>query len=147
MLCASCGAMSDDPMTGRVAYLDSSAAMKLAVLEPQSRALLEFLAAWPDRFASALILVEVPRALRRIGASIATRRRAEETLSRIDVIGIDDDVLARAARVEPPSLRSLDAIHLATAMTIGDELGVFVTYDVRLANAAVHAALPVESPS
>jgi len=134
-------------MNGRVAYLDSSAAVKLAVAEPQSRALLEFLAAWPEYIASALIRVEVARALGRAGASAAARRRAEETLSHIVLIGIDDDVLARAARVEPASLRSLDVIHLATAMSVGDELGAFITYDERLAHAATRATLPVESPS
>jgi predicted nucleic acid-binding protein len=133
-------------MTGRIAYLDSSAAVKLAVAEPQSHALRDFLTAWPERIASALIRVEVPRALGRAGASAATRWRAEETLNRIVLIGIDDELLARAARVEPASLRSLDAIHLATAMSVGDELGAFITYDERLATAATHAALPVESP-
>jgi predicted nucleic acid-binding protein len=133
-------------VSASVAYLDSSALVKLAVSEPESRVLYDFLAQWPDRVVSGLARVEVPRALARAGASPATRRRAETTLAHVVVIGIDDDVLARAGRVEPAALRSLDAIHLATALVLGEDLGVFVTYDERLAAAARHATLPVETP-
>ncbi|MBI3767670.1 MAG: type II toxin-antitoxin system VapC family toxin [Deltaproteobacteria bacterium] len=133
-------------MSGRVAYLDSSALVKLVVSEPESRALFEFLADWPDRVVSALARVEVPRALARAHASRAAHRRAQATLAHVVVIGIDDDVLSRAARVEPRSLRSLDALHLATAIGLGEDLGVFVTYDDRLAAAAARAALRVEAP-
>jgi predicted nucleic acid-binding protein len=130
----------------RIAYLDSSALVKLAVAEPETRRLYAFLADWPERVASALVHVEVPRALARAGAPPGTRRRALAVLGRIVVVAIDDAVLSRAARVEPAALRSLDAIHLATAFRLGEDLGVFVTYDDRLAAAAKQAGLQVEAP-
>lgn len=79
-------------------YLDSSALVKLVVAEPETTALLEFLAGWPDRVSSALALVEVRGAVKRIGAGPAVRRRATRVLARVALIRIDDAVLAAAAR-------------------------------------------------
>jgi predicted nucleic acid-binding protein len=59
---------------------------------------------------------------------------------------VDDAVLAVAAVLTPPSLRSLDAIHLATALRLGDDLGVFLAYDERLLRAAAAHGLPVAGP-
>ena len=106
-----------------------------------------FLAAWPDRLSSALARVEVLRALRRARANRAARRRAHRILSHVALIRIDDVVLDAAARLGPPELRSLDAIHLATARSVQDGLAGIVTYDPRLARAAVRSRVKVWSPS
>jgi predicted nucleic acid-binding protein len=62
------------------------------------------------------------------------------------LIGIDVPLLERAAALEPARLRSLDAIHLAIADALGDELAAFVVYDARLAEAAPGAGFPVTAP-
>ena len=127
-------------------YLDSSALVKLVVAEPETPALLEFLAGWPHRVSSTLARVEVLRAVKRTGAGAVVRRRAKRVLARIALIRIDDPVLAAAARVAPPDLRTLDAIHLATARSL-DGLAGIVTYDARLGRAASRARLKVWSPA
>ncbi len=127
-------------------YLDSSALVKLVVAEPETPALLEFLARWPHRVSSALARVEVARAVNRAGARPAARRRATRVLARVALVRIDDPVIAAAARVTPPELRTLDAIHLATARSLDDLAGI-VTYDARLGRAASSARLKVWSPA
>ena len=99
-------------------YIDSSALVKLVVAEPETPALLEFLAGWPHRVSSTLARVEVLRAVRRAAAGPAVRQRATRVLARVGLIRIDEPVLAGAARVAPPELRTLDAIHLATARSL-----------------------------
>ena len=128
-------------------YLDSSALVKLVVAEPESPALLKLLRAWPIRFSSALSLAEVPRALRRAGFSAAARRRAREVLARINLVDIDRRVLSGAAALDPAELRTLDAIHLATALSIREDLHAVVTYDRRLTAAAERAQLEVMAPA
>ena len=127
-------------------YLDSSALVKLVVAEPETPALLGFLARWPHRVSSALARVEVARAVKRAGARPAARRRATRVLARVALVRIDDPVIAAAARVTPPELRTLDAIHLATARSLDDLAGI-VTYDARLGRAASRARLKVWSPA
>jgi predicted nucleic acid-binding protein len=65
----------------------------------------------------------------------------------IALLPIDDEVLAPASAIEPPELRSLDALHLATALSIRDDLGAFVAYDQRLAEAAERHGLAVLQPA
>jgi hypothetical protein len=120
--------------------------VKLVVAEPETPALLEFLAGWPHRVSSALARVEVLRAVKRTGAGPAVRRRATRVLARVALIRIDDAVLAAAARVPPPELRTLDAIHVATARSL-DGLAGIVTYDARLGRAASRARFKVWSPA
>ena len=127
-------------------YLDSSAIVKLVVPEPESEALGRFLAGHEDRVASGLVRVEVLRALRRTrGGSRAALRRAEQVLEGIALVAVDEAILRDAAALGPGRLRSLDAIHLATALSL-DGLEALVTYDLRLRAAAVEAGLKVESP-
>lgn len=128
-------------------YLDSSALVKLVAREAESAALFAFAGAWPQKASSQLARVEVLRVLRRVGASPAARRRAEDLLARIALIRIDDRVIEAASALEPADLRSLDAIHLATALSLGSELGVFVAYDRRLLEAADRARVSAASPS
>jgi len=127
-------------------YLDASALVKLVVREPESVALMEFLREHPDRVSSALALAEVPRALRRARFGAAERRRAREVLARVALVDIDRRALAAAAAIEPPTVRTLDAIHLATALALREDLAALVTYDRRLAVAAERADLPVQAP-
>jgi predicted nucleic acid-binding protein len=114
--------------------------------ETETPALLSALRGYPQRASSALARVEVLRALRRWRASLADRRRAVEVLSRIALIRIDDRILEAAAGLAPPDLRSLDAIHIATALSVRSDLAALVTYDRRLAAAARSLDLEVVAP-
>jgi uncharacterized protein len=120
--------------------------VKLVAEEPETAALLDFLANWPHRVSSALARVEVLRAVRRAGAGPAVRQRAMRVLARVGLVQIDERVLVAAARLAPPDLRTLDAIHLATARSL-DGLAGMVTYDVRLRRAAARSRLRVWSPA
>lgn len=133
-------------MTASLVYLDSSAIVKLVVRERESAALFEWLRARPDRISSVMARVEVLRALRRAGAPELTRRRALDVLGRISLIPIDRAVLDAASEVGPPDLRSLDAIHVATALSLAADLAGFVTYDNRLATAAARSRMDVWAP-
>ena len=104
-------------------YLDTSALVKLVVTEPESSALIEFLHGWPDRVSSALALVEVPRALRHARFGAAERQWARRLLARLALIDVDRRILGMAAACEPPELRTLDAIHLATALAVREDPG------------------------
>jgi uncharacterized protein len=72
---------------------------------------------------------------------------ARRQLANIDLIRVDDDLLARAAEIEPPTVGSLDAIHLATALSLGSDLAAIVTYDARMSTAAQTLGLPVIAPA
>ena len=108
----------------RVTYLDSSAIVKLVVREAESTALRRYLRGRRPVVASALARVEVLRAVLALGD--AARERAGVVLSRIELVRINDRVLAMASKLSPADLRSLDAIHLATASLFGDALGKVV---------------------
>ena len=127
-------------------YLDSSALVKLVVSEPESVALRLYLVDHRERVSSALAYVEVCRAVRRTGASEAALRRAEHVLARIGLVTLDEPLLRAAAALSPTGLRSLDAVHLATALSL-DGLDAVVTYDRRFDAAASEAGLAVESPA
>ena len=130
----------------RLLYLDSSALVKLVATEAETAALRSFLGGWPDRVSSALARVEVLRAVRRMGASAPVRRRAARVLARVALVRIDEAVLAAAVRLRPAELRTVDAIHLATAQTLDDLAGI-VTYDTRLARAASRLGVAIWSPA
>jgi predicted nucleic acid-binding protein len=131
---------------GGLLYLDSSALVKLVLPEAESAALLEILAAWPERVTSELAGVEVMRAVRRAGADPSAEQRAAEVLAALPLLKMDSDILGRAARLEPRTLRSLDAIHLVSALSLGDDLGAIAVYDAGLAAAAVDYGLDVVAP-
>lgn len=127
-------------------YLDASAIVKIVVPEAETDALLSALSQWPDRVSSGLARVEVHRALWRAGASRAVRARADAVLSALVLVRIDDPVLSRASSFKNPLLRALDAIHLAAALSLGDDPDAFITYDARLARAAEKQRLRVQHP-
>lgn len=124
--------------------MDTSAYVKLVVDEPESVALHRELAGWSAWTSSALLGVEAVRACRRLGETVA--QSAEASLGDIALIPMDDQVLAVARRLDPGELRSLDAIHLATALSIGSDLGALFSYDERLMAAATAAGLRVLAP-
>ncbi|HZX07030.1 type II toxin-antitoxin system VapC family toxin [Kribbella sp.] len=130
-------------------FLGSAAIVKMIRREKESAALESWLTQQPDKelVASSLVLTEVPRALRR---SDPGRLAAVPTvLARLDRIPIDDTVLATAAAYADPMLRTLDAIHLASAQSMvleGMELTALVTYDKRLLAAAADIGLPTAAP-
>ncbi len=125
-------------------YLDSSALVKLVVAEPESGALRRALRRDAWRVSCALARVEVMRAVRPQGAAAVTRAR--RLLRRLDLVQIDDELLDAAAALDPGVLRSLDAIHLAAAQTLGDELSAVITYDERMTAAARLLDFAVDAP-
>jgi hypothetical protein len=128
----------------RVVYLDSSAIVKLVVQEPESQALRRYLPRRRPLVSSALARVEVSRAVLPLGEEAL--RRAREVLARIDLVRINNRVLVKAGVLEPAELRSLDAIHLATAALLEDTLARFVCYDDRMSQAAQSLGWTVEAP-
>jgi predicted nucleic acid-binding protein len=128
-------------------YLDTSALVKLIRREPESDALADWLdAQWPSPWvASTLIEVELPRALRRIDE--ARMSDVPAIIARVARYEIDDVVRTAAAALPDPELRSLDAIHLATAQVIfGNSLSAFVCYDRRLLKSGAALGIPSRSP-
>jgi predicted nucleic acid-binding protein len=126
-------------------YLDSSAIVKLVIREPETDALLAFLELRQTRVTSALARVEVVRAVRRHGRPAT--RRARELLDGLNLLALDDALLEDAAAIEANDLRSLDAIHIASAQQLGAELDALVSYDERMLTAARALSLPVSRPS
>ena len=131
-------------MTGRV-YLDASAAVKLVVSEPESAAVRRFLVGRLTRASSRVMSVELLRAVGR--ASPAALDQARSLLGVMEFIELDEEIVERAGVLELAALRSLDAIHLASALALGQELDSFVTYDARQADAARALGLTVEAPT
>jgi len=129
----------------RVTYLDSSAIVKLVVREPESAALRRYLRRKRPVVSSALARTEVARALLPLGP--AAVRRGEEVLASIELARVNDRVLTAAGALLLADLRSLDAIHLATAQQFGTDLARVVTYDDRLATAARALGCAVASPA
>lgn len=128
----------------RAIYLDSSAVVKLIVAEPESAALRTHLRRRRPLVSSALARTEVLRALLPVG-DIALSR-AHEVLRRLDLVRINDRVLDAAGILQPAQVRSLDAIHLATAQLLGEDLGQVITYDDRMAEAARSLGLKTIAP-
>jgi predicted nucleic acid-binding protein len=127
-----------------LAYVDASALTKLILDEPGSAAMYRWYIE-ADRIASSVIgVIETRRAVTRHADS---RAALDVILRSVVVIEVDRVVAARAAAMQPASLRTLDAIHLATANGLAGQLDAFITYDDRLAEAARLAGLPVLRPA
>jgi uncharacterized protein len=129
-----------------VIYLDTSAFVKLIREEPETPDLQAFLRErlGTSLVSSALLVVETRRAVLRQAPDLLAR--ADLLLTRIDQVGVTRAVLEAASRLPDPSLRSLDAVHLATALQLHRDLEALVTYDSRLAAAAGRLELPVVAP-
>lgn len=126
-------------------YIDTSALAKLVTGEAESDALRAFLGDGPTLTSSSLTRIELIRhATRR---SPDRLQQARELLEHVDFIGLDPSLLDHAATLEPSTLRTLDAIHVATALLIKDDIEALVTYDRRMQEAAELHGIPFAAPS
>jgi predicted nucleic acid-binding protein len=127
-------------------YLDTSALVKLVVAEPETGALRAWLGE-ADRVPVAcdLARTELLRAVRRVAPDRAPQART--VLDSITLTEVTTSLFEGAGRLGPAALRGLDAIHLAAALDLGDDLDALVTYDDRLADAAQLNGIPVTAPN
>ena len=124
-------------------YLDTSATAKLLIEEPESKALGDFLrSARTSLVTSRVGVVELRRVGRRIDAGAD---RADALAASLVVVEVDETIERHAIAIDP-GLRSLDAIHIATALAAGDSIDGFVCYDGRLSAAATALGLTVLAP-
>jgi uncharacterized protein len=128
-------------------YLDSAAVVKLAHAEAESPALRAWLAERAETgwVSSVLTEIESFRALARYAPDAVSRLPA--VLDQIQLVGLDPPIRILAQTARPVTVRTLDAIHLGTALHARSTLTSFVTYDKRLLDAAAAAGLPVDSPA
>ncbi|MYI07290.1 MAG: type II toxin-antitoxin system VapC family toxin [Gemmatimonadetes bacterium] len=126
-------------------YLDTSAAVKLLIAEEGTDSLVRWLDSHEEQvFSSDLLRTELLRVTRRIAPDLMVQARA--ILDALVLLTLSTELCERAAILEPRLLRSLDAIHLAAAMEMGDGLRGLVTYDRRLAAGAESLGIKVLPP-
>ena len=128
-------------------YFDTSALVKLVFDETESAALAEWLTLRADipKVSSDLSTIELLRTCRRVDEGAV--EGAVLLLGGIDLLPIDRAIVEKAATLIPTELRSLDAIHLASALSVKANLTALVAYDVRLCSAAAEAGIEVVSPA
>jgi predicted nucleic acid-binding protein len=126
-------------------YLDASAIVKLLADEPGSAELVAYLETRPLRVVSRIAEVEVRRAVARLDGPFDQDRLAG-VFAALTIVELDASLAPAAGRLSPSLLRTLDAIHLATALELLSDLEAFVTYDQRLAEAATAAGMTVALP-
>jgi predicted nucleic acid-binding protein len=125
------------------AYLDASALVKLFKAERETEAFRTALADWPVQVASELIRIEAICTARRLGGQDALQR-ARATLERINLVPLTPEIIELATEPHAPPLRAMDAIHLATALTVREDLGAMFVYDSDLhAAARAHRLNPI----
>lgn len=124
-------------------FLDASAFVKLLIVEPESAELRRWIRS-RDLASSDLLRTEARRAV--AGEPADIRRHCEELLAEIPMIRLVPAVLDRAGELPGLGLRSLDAIHLACALRLGDDLSGIVSYDARQLAAAEGLGIPTCSP-
>jgi len=130
-------------VTATLAYIDTSAYVKVPLAEPERATLLQALEPY-TLVSSSLLSVEAVRACARYGPQYA--QAAEAGLQTVSLLPLDERVLTGARTLAPAHLRTLGALHLATALSLGADLAVLVSYDERLSEAAQAAGLTVLSP-
>jgi predicted nucleic acid-binding protein len=129
-----------------LAYFDASAFVKLIRSEPESELLTDLISRdWRLMGSSEILAVEVSRAARRAGGDVPAR--AARLLRAVTLVPLTSELCTQACLVGPTELRSLDAIHLATALSVRERLGAVFTYDKRLAQAGADAGLRVLAPA
>lgn len=127
-------------------YMDTSALVKLVVEEPETEALMTWLGESPRTPVSGdLTRTELLRAVRRVAPDRVVRARA--VLDSVTLVEVTTRIFEEAGRLDPSVLRTLDAVHLATALDLGDDLEGIVTYDDRLASAAEANGIVVMAPN
>lgn len=137
----------DTAESSRLYYVDTSAALKLLLDEEHSTdlyAVFEGTRGTIPWVSSEILRLELMRTVRRVAPVILLE--ALDTLEHLGFVSLAGDVVDAAVREPDPVLRSLDALHVATARLLGDQVEAFVTYDRRQAAAAAAAGLPVLSP-
>ena len=129
-----------------VHYLDTSALVKLVVAEPETPALRAWLREETDRtlVSCDVARTELLRAVRRTAPDRVVQARA--VLDSVTLTTVTTALFEAAGRLDPPGMRSLDALHLAAALDLGDDLVSLVTYDDRLARAALANGITVTTP-
>ena len=128
------------------AYFDASALVKLVLAEDESDALRRFVDTQELRTVSCeLARVEIVRVVRRGAPRAMVEARA--LIDELQVIEVTNAMLDLAGNIDPPHLRTIDAIHLAAASTLERDLQAIVTYDRRMQTGAAMLGLPVESPT
>ena len=132
-------------MSDRLVYLDSSAFVKLVLPEAETGALVAYLRRWSVAVSATLLRTEALQAATRHSPELVRATRL--ALRDMAFIELGRDLLDQAGALTPPDLRSLDAIHLAAALSLGDDLDEVVTYDVRMVAAASSCGLLVSSPA
>lgn len=135
---------------GGVLYLDSSALVKLAVREPETTALEGELKHWALCATSSITAIEVSRATARARLQrrgVLPPRDVAALLSATVEMVLTDRVCRTASTLAPAQLRTLDAIHVASALALGADLAAVVTYDIRMQQAAEHCRLRVLAPT
>ena len=127
-------------------YLDTSALVKLVVAEAETAALLTWLKV-ADRVPVScdVARTELVRAIRRRAPARAVQ--AHRVLDTVTLLEISTAIVEEAGRLEPALLRSVDAVHLAAALALGDDLEGLVTYDEKLADAAELNGIAVTAPA
>lgn len=125
------------------AYLDASAIVKLVIAEPGSDHMHRWYVEARRVITSRVGMIETVRAASRTKVDAT---HLDRVLTDLEVVELDAATAGTAARAQPPTLRTLDAIHLATALALLPDLDAFVTYDDRLADAARAIGLPVVRP-
>lgn len=126
-------------------YMDTSALVKLVVAEPETDALRSWIAGVNSELVAAdLVRTELWRVVRRAVPDRALL--AAQVLDSLTLVEVRASLFSQAGRLDPPELRSFDAIHLAAALDLGDDLEAMVTYDARLAQAAAVNGVTVVAP-
>jgi hypothetical protein len=126
-------------------YLDTSALLKLVIPEEHSDALTDFVEDRVDFVSSTLLAVEARRGVLR--RAPRTLPRVDVLLTGVDMIGLTPAVVDTASRLPDPLLRPLDAVHVATALLLGPDVDVLVSYDSRMLAAAEAYGLPTACPT
>jgi len=124
-------------------YLDTSAFLKLVVAERESDSVRSWLVDHGPAWSSQLIRTEALRAAARLGVD---EEAVENALDTVTLVLPATSTFRSAGVLPPTTLRSLDALHLAAALELGDDLDGLVTYDERMIAAATEAAITVVSP-
>lgn len=126
-------------------YLDTSALGRVLLGEPDAGAVLRSLGGFDQHITSRLLRVE----LRRLALREGLLEQADQLLSGVALLPVDDAVLGAAETIRPSRVATLDAIHLVTALRLADEqlIDTVMTYDTRLADGAREHGLTVIAPS
>jgi len=126
-----------------LAYVDTSAFIKLLLAEPETPAIRTALRGWPNLVASEILFIEAHR----VGMREHRQPDVANLLQTVTLLSLTPTIRQRSATIGTARLRTLDAIHLATAETLGGDLGIIFTYDRRMLSDAPLEGLPVRAPA